>query len=278
MISIKSQEFLRDLYKFLNKQENQGVFVTNFFNAAGCTTFTLPRLKTQSTIQYLENERHYAKDRSVYQIRTDFPNPIDIDGLTQYLEKTIKDESIRDCMNHFGISSTFEDNKKLLAKALAMQFQRFIEANIDDIDNVIPAEYEALLNGNDVHALRAGALYPGDDFWVEERNQKHDVNCYEKFQHTWVIHNSGNVFWSGRKLVLKEVNKNSPRPELTEIPIPDIGPNGIIKIATNFEARSIEKKFIVEWDMKDSNDQSCFRMSVGLNVTVNVSYKIDTED
>ena len=86
MISIKSQEFLRDLYKFLNKQENQGVFVTNFFNAAGCTTFTLPRLKTQSTIQYLENERHYAKDRSVYQIRTDFPNPIDIDGLTQYLE------------------------------------------------------------------------------------------------------------------------------------------------------------------------------------------------
>ena len=30
--------------------------------------------------------------------------------------------------------------------------------------------------------------------------------------------------------------------------------------------------------MKDSNDQSCFRMSAGLNVTVNVSYKIDTED
>lgn len=74
------------------------------------------------------------------------------------------------------------------------------------------------------------------------------------------------------------MNKNSPPSKLTERPIPDIGPNGIIKIATNFEARSIEKKFIVEWDMKDSNDQSCFRMSAGLNVTVNVSYKIDTED
>lgn len=125
----------------------------NFFNVAGCTTFTLPILKTQRTTQYLENERHYAKDRSVYQIRTDFPNPIDIDGLTQYLEETIKDENIRDCMNHFGISSALEDNKKLLAKALAMQFQRFIEANVDDIDNVIPAEYEALLNGNDVYAV-----------------------------------------------------------------------------------------------------------------------------
>ena len=183
--------------------------MTNFFNAAGCTTFTLPRLKTQSTTQYLENERHYAKDRSVYQIRTDFPNPIDIDGLTQYLEETIKDENIRDCMNHFGISSALEDNKKLLAKALAMQFQRFIEANVDDIDNVIPAEYEALLNGNDVYAVRVGALYPRDDFWVEERNQKHDVNCYEKFQNTWVIHNSGSVYWSGIKIVLKEINKNS---------------------------------------------------------------------
>ena len=50
------------------------------------------------------------------------------------------------------------------------------------------------------------------------------------------------------------MNKNSPPSKLTERPIPDIGPNGIIKIATNFEARSIEKKFIVEWDMKDSND------------------------
>lgn len=104
------------------------------------------------------------------------------------------------------------------------------------------------------------------------------MNCYEKFQYTWVIHNSGSVYWSGRKIVLKETNKNNPRPELTEIPISDIEPNGIIKIATNFEARSIEKKFIVEWDMKDSNNQSCFRMSDGLNVTVNVSYKIDTED
>lgn len=275
MIGIKSQEFLRDLYRFLNKQENQGVFVINFFNAAGCKKFTLPMLKKQRTTQYLENERHYAKDRSVFQIRTDFPNPIDIDGLTQYLEGTFKDESIRDCMNHFGITSAREENKKFLAKALAMQFQRFIEA--DDIDNVIPLEYEAQLNGNDIREIRAGALYHGDDFWVEDRNQKHYVNCYEKFKHIWVIHNSGTVYWSGRKLVLKEVDKNSPRPEATEIPIPDIGPNKIIKIATNFEARSIEKNFIIEWDMKDSKDQSCFRMSASLNVIVNVSYKTDTE-
>ena len=96
--------------------------------------------------------------------------------------------------------------------------------------------------------------------------------------HTWTIHNAGSVYWQGRKLVLKNENKNNPRPEDKEILIPDVAPNEYKKIATNFEARSMEGKFIIEWDMKDSKDQSCFKMSAGLNVTVNVSYKIDTED
>lgn len=279
MISIKSQEFLRDLYKYLKNQENQGVYVINFFNAAGCKTFTLPKLKTQRTTQYLENERHYAKDRSVFQMRSDFPNPINIDGVSQYLNNSLKDDSVRDCMNHFGIAVTHEENKKVLARALAMQFQRFIEADSEDINNEVPAEYEALVNGVDnSYELRYSVLYPGDNFWVEESHQKHEVSCFESFKHTWVIHNAGTVHWCGRKLVLKEANKNSPRPETAEIALPDIGPNGIIKIATNFEARSIEGRFIIEWDMKDSKDQSCFRMSAGLNVTVDVSFDIDTED
>lgn len=279
MISIKSQEFLKDLYKYLSKQENQGVYVINFFNAAGCKTFTLPRLKAQRTTQYLENERHYAKDRSVFQMRSDFPNPIDIDGLSKYLNDSLKDDSVRECMNHFGIAATHKENKRLLARALALQFQRFIEADSEDVNNEVPTEYEALVNGVDnSYELRNSVLYPGDNFWAEESHQKHEVNCFERFNHTWVIHNAGTVYWSGRKLVLKDANKNSPRPEAMEIPIPDVGPNGIIKIATNFEARSMEGKFIVEWDMKDSKDQSCFRMSAGLNVTVNVSYRIDTED
>lgn len=279
MISIKSQEFLRDLYRYLYRKENQGVYIIEFFNAAGCKTFTLPRLKTQRTTQYLENERHYAKDRSVFQMREDFPNPIDIEGLSHYLSDSIKDDCVRECMDHFGIAAVHEENKMYLARALALQFQWFIESDSEDVDNKIAVEYEALVNGSDdSFELRNSALYPGDYFWVEEKNQKHNVNCFEDFEHTWVIHNAGTVYWSGRKLVLQGENKNSPRPREIEIPIPDVGPNGIIKIATNFEARSIEGKYIVEWDMKDSKGQSCFYMSAGLNVTVNVSYKIDMED
>ena len=87
MIGIKSQEYLRDLYRFLRKQENQGVFVINFFNAAGCIYFELPKLKSKRTTQYLENERHYAKDRSVLLIKDKFPDVIDIDNLRAYIEQ-----------------------------------------------------------------------------------------------------------------------------------------------------------------------------------------------
>lgn len=150
-------------------------------------------------------------------------------------------------MNHFGIAATHEENKKVLARALALQFQRFIEADSEDVNNEVPTEYEALVNGVDnSYELRNSVLYPGDNFWAEESYQKHNVNCFQNFNHTWVIHNAGTVHWNGRKLVLKGANKNSPRPETTEIQIPDVGPNEIIKIATTFEARSMEGKFIIE--------------------------------
>lgn len=118
MIGIKSQEYLRDLYRFLRKQENQGVFVINFFNAAGCIYFELPKLKSKRTTQYLENERHYAKDRSVLLIKDKFPDVIDIDNLRAYIEQELNDEKIRDCMSYFAISVSLPENKsfdKLIA-------------------------------------------------------------------------------------------------------------------------------------------------------------------
>lgn len=36
---------------------------------------------------------------------------------------------------------------KVLAIALALQFQRFIEADSEDVNNEVPTEYEALVNG-----------------------------------------------------------------------------------------------------------------------------------
>ena len=278
MIIIKSQEFLKDLYKFLRKQENQGVFVINFFNAAGCTHFVLPKLKAKRQTAYLENERHFAKDRSVLVIRDKFPDEINIDGMTNYLIEELKDDSVRKCMDHFGIPSTFQENKKYLAKAVACQFQYFLDAAVEDIDCSLASEYEKISSGNDVAlSRRKSANYQGDDLWVEH-SKPHKVPCYSEFQHEWVIHNAGTVHWTNRKLVLVNENKNNPRPADKEISIPDVAPNGYIKIATSFETRSIEGKYICEWEMQDSQGTSCFGMTSDLNVVIDVSYETNMED
>lgn len=78
--------------------------------------------------------------------------------------------------------------------------------------------------------------------------------------------------------MLKNENKNNPRPEDKEILIPDVAPNEYKKIATNFEARSIEGRFVCEWEMQDSNGKACFSMNAAFDVTVDVSFDIDTED
>ena len=167
---------MRDLYRFLRKQENQGVFVINFFNAAGCTYFELPKLKSHRTTQYLENERHYAKDRSVLLIKDKFPDVIDIDNLRAYIEQELDDEKIRDCMSHFAISVSLPENKLFLAHALANQFQLFVDAAEEDIKSEIPNEYVKLANGQkDSLDVRRSALYTGDDFWVEKQSE-HQVS------------------------------------------------------------------------------------------------------
>ncbi|MCM1530552.1 MAG: hypothetical protein NC093_11250 [Alistipes sp.] len=85
-MGIKSYEFLGKLYGSLVNQKNQGVYVIKFFNAAGSNIFTLPANRQHWTNQYLENERHYAKDRSLTdEIKASFPNPIDLDGLTRFI-------------------------------------------------------------------------------------------------------------------------------------------------------------------------------------------------
>ena len=279
-MNIKSYIFLKDLYKFLVKQENQGVFVINFFNAAGSQFFTLPSRKAQRQTTYLENERHYIKDRSLLpEMKESFPKPIEIKQLSLFIENNLKAEKLRDCMSHFGVPVNFEENKSYLSKVLATQFQIFVDSDNEDVENVIPIEYEKINRGiSNSEETRYGALYKGDDCWVEEQNKDHNVHCYEKFTHEWIIHNSRTINWSGRKLVFKNSNEVKPRAMYTEIQIPDVESKKYIKIATEFDVRSFEGKFICEWEMRDSQDNVCFTFNSRFDVIINVSYKLKTEE
>ena len=254
------------------KQENQAVFVIKFFNAAGCTYFELPKYKANRQTTMLENERHYIKDRSVQLIKDKFPNPINLDGLARYIEENLKTETVRDCMSHFGVPTDVEERVSIFSMALAMQFQLFLDADSDDIDCAVASEYEKLLNGIDVSDnARFGARYKGDDVWLGGTNRCR-VPCFLPFAHSWELHNSGSVVWANRKLVFVAKSKNEPIPATVEIPIPEVLPNKCIKIATDFEARSLEGVYVSEWEMQDSAGQNCFPNTRKFNVTIDVFY------
>jgi hypothetical protein len=64
----------------------------------------------------------------------------------------------------------------------------------------------------------------------------------------------------------------SIRPSERKIPIPDVKPNGIIKISTVFDARGKENKATSVWKMMDANDQDCFPNDRhALNVVIDVN-------
>lgn len=276
MSTIKSFEFIKEMYLYLVKQENQGVFVINFFIAGGSSYFTLPKSKSRRTTAYLENERHYAKDRVLTpEMKASFPNPIMVDELTNFLETNLDSGKVRDCMNSFGIPASYKENKRYLARALAIQFQMFITHYVDDVNNAIIVEYQRQVLGvEDEPNKFIGPLINGDDVWVEDKERNHKVKIYEEFKHTWVIHNSGHRCWYGRKLVFVNTTDVRPSSNEIEIEIPETAPGEIIKIATSFLARGIEGKFNCIWEMRDSDGNNCFpnhrRM---FNVTIDIFYE-----
>ena len=104
MIGIKSYEFLKKLYGYLNNQKNQGTFVIEFFNAAGSRYFTMPASYASRTNDYLEAERRYVKDRSLtMEIKASFPNPVDVDGLTGFIAKNLKQNELLLCMVDYKV-------------------------------------------------------------------------------------------------------------------------------------------------------------------------------
>lgn len=259
-MSIKSNVFLGKLYGFLINQKNQGVYIIRFFNAAGSSYFTLPANKQHWTNERLENERHYAKDRVLTdEIKASFPNPINLEDLTQFISDNLDTNRLISCMVEFGIPTGVEADKKKFAKALSVQFGHFVISAESDISNDVWQIYQSLLNGEDVNSRDIrGPRYFGDVAVVFSESKQIAANCYERLHYVWSIQNRGNQEWHGRKLVL--VNADEIYPEIMQavIPIPDTRPNETIKIATDINAGGFEGKFDCKWEMQDADGENCF--------------------
>lgn len=211
-----------------------------FFNAAGSRIFTLPTNRQHWTNQYLENERHYAKDRSLTdEIKASFPNPINLSGLTRFIADNMDSNKLASCMADFGVPVGTEADVDKFAKALSIQFSCFVIDNETDINVDVWQIYQSLLIGEEITPQDIkGPRYAGDSAAVFSEKSI-AANCYAPIRCEWKIQNRGRQEWQGRKLVLK--NQDEIRPEIlkTVIPIPDARPNETIKIATDIELHPI---------------------------------------
>lgn len=283
MSTIRSNEFLNKLYGYLDNQRNQGIYVIQFFNAAGSRYFEMPLSYANRTNDALEAERRYVKDRPLTaKIKNSFPSPINIDGIVAFIDENLSANKVAACMVEFGIPSGAEQDKAKFAQALAVQFSLFVTTPGDDVDNKVWEWYQLLLAGQSISADDiSGPRYAGDDVLVEFDGRRHEADCYEIIHHEWKLQNRGTREWHNRKLVMVNQAEIHPRPVQTVVPVPDTGPGKFIKIATNIDARGFEGNFDCEWEMQDANGVNCFPnkrwdFNIRIQVTFHTSDEGDT--
>jgi hypothetical protein len=119
------------------------------------------------------------------EIKASFPNPVDVDGLTGFIAKNLKQNELLLCMADFGIPSNTDADLGKFARSLAVQFSLLVTSPTDDVDNSVWPVYQTLLRGEEIKKedLR-GSRYSGDDVVVDMSGRSHDVACYEIVRHT----------------------------------------------------------------------------------------------
>jgi hypothetical protein len=204
-----------------------------------------------------------------------FPHPVRIDSIAAFFEKHLQSEYVKLLADAFGIPADEEKNLSYLSYALAAQVAAFISNREEtESENIVPDKYEEarVRKESGVYQITR-RLYDGDDVWVEDRTKKHAAAFYEKIHHTWVIHNQGNVIWHKRKLVCANPEETGRRTKVFEIEIEELQPGKYIKIATDFNARGQEGKFVSKWDMIDEHGNNCFPGSRNIfDVEINTTF------
>ena len=98
-------------------------------------------------------------------------------------------------MTAFAIPVSLELEKGAFSRALALQFSYLVKNEDSDVDDIVAMEYQRLLAEPLDEQLQALVpLYPGDNAYVLKflPARIYSKKCYDKFDHTWMIRNTGN--------------------------------------------------------------------------------------
>lgn len=168
-----------------------------------------------------------------------------------------------------------EADRDALTYALAKQLKLIIDSKEEDVEDIVALEYQEAKNNNAKMAegITKKPLYVGDSVSVVyDRN--HVIQSYDKFLHTWELHNSGKIKWINRKLVYIRKPKDRPEANPSVIAVPDVEPGKSIKITTTFDGRGFDGITNCIWEMQDADGQNCFPQRESLfSVTIDAKYR-----
>lgn len=194
-------------------------------------------------------------------------------SLIAFFENEIDD--VEKALVALGIPEKDEPNKKALSIALAQQMKVIIDSDENDVDNILvmqyqQAKYEANVQ-EDYENMKP--LYLGDSVSVYQTT-RYEIASYDSVTHIWELVNTGNIVWTGRKLVYKRGPKDRPEANPDIIDIPDVKPHERIKITTTINGRGFDGVTHCKWEMQDVDGQNCFPgRALLFCVTIDAMYK-----
>lgn len=280
MPDLKLKDYFKRIYDKTEKylyypsRKNAGIFITKLFIAGGSHYFSLPygivkaeKVETQRKI--FNGSFEFTPD-----LKLSFRH-VDIDGLTAFFKKAIPNDRIRELMRDFSVPDDIAEDADLFCKALAYQFEAFVRSTTQEAEDIVLTKYQLLLKYGDDQAEGSMAVrYPGDKMKVTfGREKRYRVNCYDAFQHTWTIANTGTVEWRERRLFLTNSADIKLKVESTYLDVPTLRPGEEIKIATGIEARGKEDTAEYQWIMIDKDGNNCFPEDRSLFITVTVEFQ-----
>ena len=226
-----------------------------------------------------QKKLYNGSKRLTQNLKISFPANIQVDALVGLFEKHLKDDQVREAMTRFAIPVSLAPEKSAFARALALQFWYLIKNEDSDVDDIVAMEYQKLLiEPVDEKSQSLTPLYPGDSAYVLEflPARIYLKKCYDQFDHTWVISNTGNQTWRGRKLVFVNRAKVRPKTDTKYINIPDVASGKVIRITASYDTRGFEGHYECLWEMHDAEGNDCFPNNKRLfKVTIDSKFEIE---
>jgi len=274
VVKINFSQYCKNVYPYCQHISSQGLFVSKLFVAGGSSSFS-----ASVTADKEYQKKLYNGSKPLTQkLKGSFPAVIQLDSLIALFEKYLNDDKVCQVMTAFAIPISHTPVKGTFSKALALQFCQFIKNEDDDVDDIVAMEYQRLITEPvDEKPQSLAPLYPGDSAYVIEFHpaRVYSKKCYEQFDHTWFIRNTGTQTWHSRKLVFINYADVRPRVGTRSIDIPDTAPGRDIKITTSFDTRGFEGHYECIWEMQDSEGNDCFPNNQRLfNVTIDTVFEV----